>query len=797
MYYAVLVAPWREPWSIVVSFLERYQELAFSSGAASYGVLHRPNLLMAKWISGHSLADLCREAEDALQLATEYDVPYAAVAATDALRVFVRLREAPDSVAQGLDFPEHEFPEGYSDVLLLSMTLQCFAALLLECPDEGLRYAQRGFALFDDGTEFASLCMVDLVFLYALTLTALGESGSGVHVRVFRRLRRMLRLWADFYPPNFRHLHLLVEAEICRLRGDRLRAMDLYDEGIAACREGGFTHRAAIANELAGRFYLAAGKPKLARPYLVEARYLFAQWGAAAKVRLMDERYAEWLKAPLPVGEGGRSGHFQTTPDNIQPGAPENSQTSLSPLLRSTGLTSESHSSSAHGRRFDFATILKTSQAISGEIDLDRLLTRLLALAMENAGARKGFWILPRDQQWLVLAETDPEAGSGEALTATPLSESAAVPQRIVRYVIRSGETLVLHDAAMEGRFRRDPFVARHSLRSVLCYPVRKHGLTVAILYLENDLAAHVFTPGRIELLDLLSGQAAISIENAILYETLEQRVEERTTELQRTQQQMVESEKMASLGQLTAGVAHEINNPINFVVSSTAPLRRDIDDLLAGLRSYESALEKHNLTDEVSKVREEFDLDYVTSEIQQLLMGIEEGGNRTVEIVKGLRTFSRLDEDDVKMASVIEGIDSTLTLLRKKYEPRIRIVREYAEVPDIECYPGKLNQVYMNLLSNAIQAIPEQGEIRITVKQMGDHVRIDITDTGAGIPKEVMRRIFEPFFTTKDVGDGTGLGLSISYGIIERHKGSIEVDSEPGKGTTFTMLLPIRQPDA
>ena len=808
LYYAGYVAPWREPWSTVVSLQERYQELSFSTGAAAFGVLHLPHLLMARWISGHSMADLRNEAEDTLRLAAEYDVSFTAAAAADALRVFVRLQEAPDSPEQGLGFPEREYPMEQAEILLLSMTLQCFAALLLDRPDEGLCYAQRGFALLDAGVDLDPVFFVNLVFLYALTLTALGESGTGPHAPIFRRLRRMLRLWADFYPPNFRYQHLIVEAEVRRLRGDRTRAMDLYDEAIAACKEGGFTHLAALASELAGRFYLATSKPKLARPYLVEARYLFAEWGAAAKVRLMDERYAEWLRTTASGDESIRVGSF---PTNVAgpPGTWSDNPTRPS-FPGSISVTSEAHRSGAGTHQLDLATILKTSQAISGEIDLGQLLTRLLELAMENAGARKGCWILPREGQWRVLLGTEPDGGSGEALTAQALSQSTAVPQRIVQYVIRSGETLVLHDAAKEGRFRRDPFVARRSLRSVLCYPVRQQGRTVAILYLENDLAAHVFTSQRIEVLNLLSGQAAVSIENAIVYETLEQRVAERTAELQRTfdtlqrtQQQMVESEKMASLGELTAGVAHEINNPINFVAGNVQPLRRDVADVLQVLDAYADTVARQGLQAEFAEaeaLREEVEIDYVREEMEQLLQGVEEGARRTAEIVKGLRNFSRLDEDDLKKASVPEGIDSTLMLLRRKYEPGIRIIRSYAEdVPEVECLPGKLNQVYMNLLSNAIQAIPGEGEIHIGVEvPLGtDSVRIRIRDTGKGMEKDVMERIFEPFFTTKEVGVGTGLGLSISYGIIERHKGSIEVDSEPGKGTTFTILLPIHQTDA
>lgn len=801
LYYALCIAPWREPWENVVSLLERYQELAFTSAAGGYAVLHQPYLLMTKWSSGIPISDLRTEAEGTLQLASEYDVSFSAIASANSLRVFDRLQGVSDPTHPVL-FPDQTFPEGYTDVEIMTVTLQGFAALCLEHPNQAFEYARQGWAALDDGGVFAPAIAIDLVFLHMIALTAEGESGSGKYARIFRRLRRMLRLWVDFNPPNFRHFHLLVEAEISRLRGQRLRAMDLYDEAIAACRDRGVLHYAALTNELAGRFYLEAGKTKLACPYLIEARYLFDQWGAAAKVQLMDEQYAGLLRRSLFTGDDSWNSRSQTNADTSA-----HSTRSSSPK---TSLTSDTHSSTTHGTRFDLGTILKTSQAISGEIDLARLLTRVLRLAVENAGARRGCWVLPRDAEWLVLASAAPDGSivPGE-LAATPLSESASLSQRIVRYVIRTGEILVLHDAATQGRFRRDPYVSEHSLRSVLCYPVRKQGRVVAILYLENDLSTHVFTPERIELLDLLSGQAAISIDNAILYENLEQRVEERTTELQhaldtlqRTQRQIVETEKMASLGQLTAGIAHEINNPINFVAGNVSPLRRNVADLVQVLDAYADTVDRYKLQETFANVqvlREEVEIDYVREEITQLLQGIEEGARRTAEIVRGLRNFSRLDEDDLKEVSVAASIDSTLMLLRNKYEPRIRVVRQYAaDVPLIECFPGKLNQVYMNLLGNAIQAIPKDGDIYVTVDtptEATDHVRIRVRDTGIGMDKDVIERIFDPFYTTKEVGEGTGLGLSISYGIIERHHGTITVESRPGAGTTFTVLLPVRQP--
>lgn len=297
----------------------------------------------------------------------------------------------------------------------------------------------------------------------------------------------------------------------------------------------------------------------------------------------------------------------------------------------------------------------------------------------------------------------------------------------------------------------------------------------------------------------------------------LEVKVEERTrelnqsnldlnlalTDLKNAQTQLVDAEKMASLGQLTAGIAHEINNPINFVSSNIRPLRRDIEDIQELLAKYEELVEKHNLTDqfdEVAKLKKELDYDYLKHEIDVLLKGMADGAGRTVEIVKGLKSFSRLDESDLKYANVNEGIDSTLIILSSTFRGKINIIKELGQIPEIECFAGKLNQVFMNIINNAAQAVlaihsnDDEGKVIIRTQNNGDTISVHIIDNGTGMTEEVRSKIFDPFFTTKKAGEGTGLGLSIVYSIIELHKGSIEVRSTLGVGTEFIITLPLNQ---
>jgi len=308
-----------------------------------------------------------------------------------------------------------------------------------------------------------------------------------------------------------------------------------------------------------------------------------------------------------------------------------------------------------------------------------------------------------------------------------------------------------------------------------------------------------------------LENQKLVKEQNIVL----ERKVKERTEELENanetlnetlnhlksTQSQLVDAEKMAALGQLTAGIAHEINNPINFVTSNVKPLQLDIDDLKDIIKKYESIDFEKDIKPQIEQIeayKKQIDLGFINNEITSLLSGISEGAKRTAEIIRSLRNFSRVDETDMKAIDLNEGLLSTLVLIRNTLPDNLTVIKELGNLPKVECMPGKINQVFMNLVSNAVQAIKSKEvqaeEEFLTIRSWYDdqQVYISIKDSGTGMSEEVKHRIFEPFFTTKDIGEGTGLGLSIVFSIIDKHKGNIEVVSELGKGTEFIINLHV-----
>jgi predicted ATPase/signal transduction histidine kinase len=590
---------------------------------------------------------------------------------------------------------------------------------------------------------------------------------------VAREARERIQARAQQNPRTFGAQLGLVDAELARLEGRDLAALRGYDEAIAAARAGGFTHVEALAGEAAARLHLQIGSVAGAATHLRAARDAYRRWGAPAKVEALEAAH---------------------------------------PGLRSEAAPSAAPAGTPQARQLDLVAAARASQAISGELNLERLLETLLRTVVESAGAQHG-WLALEGGGTVSLAARATVSGSEievHVLAGSP-GDPEDLPATVLSYVRRTGEPVVLPDADAPNPFSPDAGLRWRHARSVVCLPILRQGAVTGLLYLENDLVPSAFTPERLALLELLAAQAAISLELSRHRERLEQEVRSRTEELTRANQslvganqrlerahrQLVHSEKMASIGQLAAGVAHEINNPVAYVVSNVHALEGHFTDLMQVLEAYQ-ANARHlppAPRAEVAAATAGLELVELREELTSLVADTRHGLDRVRSIVQALRTLSRVSETSWQVADVRSGLESTLHVLRNELERKAAVVLEHGELPCVECLPSELNQVFMNLLLNAAQAIPERGVITVRTGSLGGEVWIEVSDTGVGIAPENLPRIFDPFFTTKPVGEGTGLGLSLAYGIVEKHHGTIEVASERGRGARFRVRLPVCQP--
>ena len=860
--------------------------------------------------------------------------------------------------------------------------------------------------------------------------------------------QQSLQKWADSAPMNYQHKYDLVEAERYRFLGQQYQAMEYYDRAIYEAQENDYIQEAALANERAAEFYLALGKFKIAQAYIWEAYHCYLHWGAGAKVEQLENKYL-YLREEKAERVKGK-GEFKATITNV---------------TASTTTTKEV---------LDLTTVIKASQAISSEIVLDKLLFKLLHIILENSSAQKGCIILERDDQLFIEVADTNQDESEVILQSIFVDDSKDIPVSIISYAARTQKPLVLSNAGEVGMFKNDSYILHKQPRSVLCTPIFYQSKFIGLIYLENNLIVDAFSQERLQIIQVLTSQAAIAIENARLFaqqkeksqqlaaslaqiaqqeeqyrgifentidslaiydleknqyvavnpgtcklygysleeflniqpldyihldsmhlfaefldtikageefscqavciqkdgtlfdvevkanactyngkpcalivarditerkraelaikqqeeqyrsifenvvdglsivnlETSDivtinpayarmngydyeefitlhpttyihpdshhlfekcleqvkagkefvcqakhihrngnsfdvqvtatpytyngkphflsivrdiseskyaeaqlqqnnQELEQAFIKLKQTQSQLVQTEKISQLGQLVAGVAHEVNNPVSFISGNLSHAKQYIEDLINLIKLYQVVFPDPGsaIQDEIETI----DLPYLIEDLPKMISSMKLGTDRIRDIMQSLRNFSRTDTSEKREVDIHQSIDTTLIVLShrlkaKPERPAIQVIKKYDDLPLIPCFSGQINQVLMNLLANAIDALDESNTgktyfdveknpniIKISTFAAANQVTIKIADNGLGMSEEVRQKLFDAFFTTKSEGKGTGLGLSISYQIItETHNGTLECFSSPGKGAEFVIKLGV-----
>lgn len=796
--HGALVKPWRAHIRASMPLLSEAYQAGLVSGDILWASLCLVHRVIHRVFAGDQLRSIESEAETCMAFLRRGGYEQSVEILHVVVRLLQRLR---DPMAEQESFDETAFLTRNQRRFYLVAVNHLYAckaqqAYLFGQYRQALAAAERAekFELF----KFGWPSLADQVLFHGLASAALwGESPEGEaehHIEVIHGCLERLQKWASECPDNFQCRYLLLAAETARITQNFEKALDYFDEAIAAARQQEFTQIEALANERAGRFLFARGKARLAQVYLRDACFHYGRWDAMAKANQLREEFSELLA------------------DAVRPSDP----------------FSDSTTTQDNGGALDMTTFMKASLAISSEIHLDRLLGKLMTIAMESAGAQSGYLLLRENGGLFLEAAGSVHGEKVEVLQARPLASCEGLAQSVVHFVFHTREVVVLGHAAKEGQFTADPHITAEQVRSLLCQPIYFKGRLAGILYLENNLVTGAFTPRRLEMMQMLVSEAAIAIENARLYsdlaaahdhlhqtneelarvnQSLERKVAERTSELsernaelatmlnrlQEMQQQIIQQEKMASLGTLSAGIAHEIRNPLNFV-NNFADISRELVEELRELFAAPASID----SGEALTLLEDLDRN---------LEKIHGHGRRADEIVKSMLLQSHSKSSAKPTATNVnamlaDALSLTAETQRVKLSRPLLIVEQYDHnLAPIEVVPQDLGRVFVNLLDNAIDSMAARTELgepdyrpqlEVVTQDTGAEVEIHLRDNGRGISAEIRDQIFNPFFTTKPAGQGTGLGLSISYDIIVKgHQGRISVSSEPGAFTSFTIRLP------
>lgn len=593
--------------------------------------------------------------------------------------------------------------------------------------------------------------------------------------------------WAEKAPMNFMHKFYLVEGEKARVLGQKEKAVEYFDKAIVLAKESGFIQEEALANEITGQFWLENNKEEFAGIYFRKAYYDYQIWGAANKTDSLKKMYPDILK---DVREGKRN-----TEGTI-------SATSTSEVL-------------------DLATIIKSTQVIAKEIVLESLLIKLLNISLENAGASKGYFLtIKKGQLWIeaggaIDIEKESRTSSVKILglnLESSIEAKSLLPISLINYIARTKETVVLNNAAQEGLFTKDPYIVEKKPKSILCIPIVQQGKLSGILYLENDLATGVFTEHRIEILQILTAQAAISIENSLLYANLEEKVFERTNQLEEAHKKILLLEKENTEKQMAGGFAHEMRNALvgpKLVIQQmlgydkTAPFTSVNLENSRKLKEIYLELQKILSADDLQGILKIMRTIFQNEEqMEESLNMVYRAVSKGLTITQQIMDYSKVGHEDAGKKVIL--INKVLQNLANEnasqfMEAGIRLNLQI-EGDDTALYglDSHFDSVFKNLLLNAKDAVLDKSiqdgrnkVITITSRIENKKYIVKIADNGVGISPENIYKIYNAFFSTKP-DTGTGLGLGMVQKIVAMYSGTIDVQSEVNIGTTFTVQFPI-----
>ena len=758
-------------------------QLCIDSGDLTYACYCCIGVVQVWFVMGKNLADAHREAPRWLGFARKIKAMDIVDNITTVDRAFCALLGIPpepgahpepesDSDFEARLERERSMPVQayqYHHQSLVRYILEDYAgAYRSSCECEKRKGAMSGQMLVEEHAFHQSLIL-------AARVPSADEPTRAAHLQQIRANRKVLADIAEQAPMNYLHKRLLVDAELRQLDGDTYGALELYDQSIAAALAGGYIHHAAVASELAGRLCLQRGKLTHAKAYLSDASRGYAQWGAAAKVKQLSGKYR------LLLGDlsEARAGGFRDT-------------------------STSTSTSTSQGSGLDMLTVIKASQTISRELKLGRLLEQLTRIVLENAGAERGFLILRRGESLVIAAAG--EAAKDTVLVGEANSEEGALmlASAVVQHVARSEETVILDDALNDPTYGADPYIRDHKIRSVLCMPAISLGHVAAIVYLENNLTEGCFTVARLEVLKVLSTQIAISLDHATLYESLEDKVRERTAELRATQARLIVLERIETERQMAGGFAHEVRNALAGPQGLLAQVlgdeaRPSLPCTNAGKVQELFSLFQHTATEAQLASLKAILLEVFDNEehLEKVLTLVRSSVSRVLLITQQILEYARTGEERAERTAVdINQLAAALAaeMEHELHERRIRLEsRLDPSGPHIHGLESNLHSILENLLFNARDAFVEpraDAVITLTTERCEGGTWLSVEDNGVGIPAENLSRIFEPFFSTKPQ-TGTGLGLSLVKKIVSLSGGKITIDSEPGQGTKLALFFP------